>query len=301
MKLIDDWLLSNAVNRTSNNLIIYNGYPLSVVVAVLLHSAVLATLLYLQGNSSSEALELVQPTVITALFIDENPQIRNEQNIERRQAERVETQRREREEAERQQQLEEQQRQEEQERIDEANRLEEERQATLLREETARREADERARELERQRELELERQRELERQEQLEREERDRAEQQRLRELAEAERQAEAAAEGARTELQLVQSATGLIQQIVQESWSRPPSARNGMRAILRIAMVPTGEVTEATIIESSGDPAFDRSAENAVYRAAPFTELQALPIRLFNQNFRTLQLVFQPEDLLN
>jgi hypothetical protein len=36
-------------------------------------------------------------------------------------------------------------------------------------------------------------------------------------------------------------------------------------------------------------------------VYRAAPFSELTALPIRVFNQNFRTLSLIFQPEDLLN
>ena len=109
------------------------------------------------------------------------------------------------------------------------------------------------------------------------------------------------AALQAARTESQLVQSATGLIQQIVQENWSRPPSARNGMRAILQIRMLPTGELVEATITQSSGDPAFDRSAENAVYRAAPFTELQQLPISIFNTNFRSLSLIFEPEDLLN
>jgi colicin import membrane protein len=72
-------------------------------------------------------------------------------------------------------------------------------------------------------------------------------------------------------------------------------------MRAVIQIRMLPTGELIDARITQSSGDPAFDRSAENAVYRAAPFSELTALPIRVFNQNFRTLSLIFQPEDLLN
>ncbi len=58
-------------------MIIYNGYPLSVVVAVIFHILVLTALLYLQTNSRAEGLELVQPTIITALFIDENPQLRN--------------------------------------------------------------------------------------------------------------------------------------------------------------------------------------------------------------------------------
>jgi len=47
-------------------------------------------------------------------------------------------------------------------------------------------------------------------------------------------------------------------------------------MRAILRIRMLPTGELIEASITQSSGDSAFDRSAENAVYSASPFAELQ-------------------------
>ena len=109
-----------------------------------------------------------------------------------------------------------------------------------------------------------------------------------------------QAAQELASTEFELVQSAIALIQQLVQENWSRPPSARNGMRAILQIRLLPTGELVSASITESSGDVAFDRSAENAVYRAAPFRELQTLPINLFNRNFRILSLIFQPEDLL-
>ena len=159
--------------------------------------------------------------------------------------------------------------------------------------------------ELERQLRLEQKQELERERREQEDREERELAarqqqEAERRREIAER-ASAEAAAEAARTEFELVQSATAIIQQAVQQVWNRPPSARNGMRAILQIQMLPTGELLDARITQSSGDPAFDRASENAVYSAAPFTELRDLPINIFNANFRTLSLIFQPEDLLN
>ena len=63
---------------TFNNVVIYNGYPLSVVVAVTFHSVILALLLYLQSGKSPETLELVQPNVVKALLIQENPQVANE-------------------------------------------------------------------------------------------------------------------------------------------------------------------------------------------------------------------------------
>ena len=78
------------MNNTFNNLVIYNGYPLSVVVAILFHIFVLSVLLYLQSNGRTDVLNLVQPSVITALFIDENPQVRNEQNRELQRLERTE-------------------------------------------------------------------------------------------------------------------------------------------------------------------------------------------------------------------
>ena len=272
------------MNTFLNNLIIYNGYPLSIVVAVSFHSLILAFLIWLQSTSSADSLELVQPTIIKALFIDENPQVRNQRiieqqrirEIEREEQRRVQQERELEQEADRQRQEEEQQR------------------AALLERE-----------ELERQLRLEQQEELERERREQEDREERELAarqqqEAERRREIAERASE-EAAAEAARTEFELVQSATAIIQQAVQQVWNRPPSARNGMRAILQIQMLPTGELLDARITQSSGDPAFDRASENAVYSAAPFTELRDLPINIFNANFRTLSLIFQPEDLLN
>lgn len=276
------------MNNIFNNLVIYNGYPISIAAAVAFHVMILVLLVWVQSNNRMDSFELVQPTIVKALFIDENPQVRNQQILERQRVERIEQQRilreeeqfREQEEVERQRQVQEQR----------------EREQTVLRDQE------------------ELERQRAQEAQQERERQERTRVEQQRelveaerLRQEEEVERQRQAeevaviAAEAARTEFELVQSATALIQQALQQVWNRPPSARNGMRAILRIRMLPTGELIEASITQSSGDSAFDRSAENAVYSASPFAELQNLPINVFNTNFRTLTLIFEPEDLLN
>ena len=276
------------MNNIFNNLVIYNGYPISIAAAVAFHVMILVLLVWVQSNNRMDSFELVQPTIVKALFIDENPQVRNQQILERQRGERIDLQRilreeeqfREQEEVERQRQVQEQR----------------EREQTVLRDQE------------------ELERQRAQEAQQERERQERTRVEQQRelveaerLRQEEEVERQRQAeevaviAAEAARTEFELVQSATALIQQALQQVWNRPPSARNGMRAILRIRMLPTGELLEASITQSSGDSAFDRSAENAVYSASPSAELQNLPINVFNTNFRTLSPIFEPEDLLN
>ena len=276
-----------------DNVVIYNGYPLSVVVAVTFHSVILALLLYLQSSRSPEALELIQPTVVKALLIQENPQVANE----RKRLERRQQQQRAREQEVAQQAAEADRQRREQEQAD--ARAEEQRKARELaslrqRQEQERLDAEQLVREREEREELEEERRRQ-----------RELAEMQRQQEIRDRERQQEAAdaaaAELASSEFEMVQSGTAIIQQAVQSVWSRPPSARNGMRAILQIRMLPTGELVDAVITESSGDPAFDRSAENAVYSAAPFRELQALPINVFNENFRSLSLIFQPEDLLN
>ena len=279
------------MNTPLNNLVIYNGYPLSIAVALVIHIMIFLTLLYLQSASDAQSLELVQPTVIKALFINENPQL-GISSSEQRRVEQVEQQRRQeqqRQEAEILEREAQQQREAEQQRLErEQAALREREELERLRESAEREEQERLEAESQRRRQQEIAAEQERSRQQE--------AQQRRQQELAEA-----SAAEAARTEFELVQSATALIQQAVQETWSRPPSARNGMRAVLQIRMLPTGEVLDAVITQSSGDPAFDRSAENALYRAAPFRELQSLPISVFNANFRSLSLIFEPEDLLN
>ena len=97
----------------------------------------------------------------------------------------------------------------------------------------------------------------------------------------------------------QLTQSYIALIASVIEDNWSRPPSARNGMEAELVLQLIPTGEVVSVTVARSSGLPAFDRSAVMAVQKAGKFPELQQMPTRIFNKDFRSLRLKFKPEDL--
>lgn len=93
------------------------------------------------------------------------------------------------------------------------------------------------------------------------------------------------------------IQQYIAAIQQQLQRNWSRPPSARIGMRSVLKISTIPGGEVISVSVIESSGNAAFDRSAEQAVYRAG----ILAVPenVALFGKHFREMELIFRPEDL--
>ena len=214
----------------------------------------------------------VQPKVIQARLIEleaKAPPARTEviDLTARRQAEEAERQRqaqaqREREEQERQRQLEEQRRREE------AQRQEQERQA-------------------EEQRQREAEQQRQQQEAEQ-------RAQEEFQRVLMEEE-----SYQAAMVEQELVDAVGYEIERAVELNWSRPPSARRGMQAILRVSLVPTGGLTSVDIVESSGDSAFDRSAMQAVQKAAPFDAVRELDPVVFERNFRAFQFRFNPQDL--
>ncbi|MEM8766775.1 MAG: cell envelope integrity protein TolA [Pseudomonadota bacterium] len=130
-------------------------------------------------------------------------------------------------------------------------------------------------------------------------------ARQQRLQALAETsflyslENESEDLAQNASAEAEAVaQSYRYGIYQKVVANWSRPPSARNGMEALLQVDLVPTGEVVAVNIIERSGSAAFDQSAEAAVRKARRFEVPKESAI--FEQHFRRFTLLFRPEDLL-
>lgn len=90
---------------------------------------------------------------------------------------------------------------------------------------------------------------------------------------------------------------AQGIYQMIVT-NWSRPPSARNGMQTKLLVELVPTGDVVNVTIVSSSGNEAFDRSAEQAVRKVGKFDVPK--DSKLFEKYFRRFPVLFNPEDLL-
>jgi colicin import membrane protein len=88
-----------------------------------------------------------------------------------------------------------------------------------------------------------------------------------------------------------------GQIQRQIIQNWSRPPSARNGMQALLKVYLVPTGEVVDVVVVESSRNEAFDRSAILAVRKSERFIVPQES--REFEKNFREFTVLFKPEDL--
>ena len=279
----------------------FNGYPFSVMLALLIHGLILGSLLILQ-RADSEVLDVVRPPAVKALLVEENPQARNEQ-MQQQRSEQQRQERREQEQARQEQARQEQARQEQ-------ARQEQARQEQAAREAAAQQEQQRQAvirqqreqQEAEQQRQQELAREQEQARQQEVARQqEAQRQEQQRQADAA-AQAAADATArEQAETESEIVMAYTAVIHDLVQRNWSRPPSARNNMTAVLRIRLVPTGDVVDVEIVRSSGDAAFDRAAETAVRAVGRFSELQGMPPRMFERNFRSLLLTFRPEDLLN
>ena len=86
-------------------------------------------------------------------------------------------------------------------------------------------------------------------------------------------------------------------IQREIIQNWSRPPSARNGMQALLKVYLVPTGEVVNVTLTQGSGNDAFDRSAVLAVRKAERF--VVPAESAQFERNFREFEVLFRPDDL--
>lgn len=267
----------------------FEGYPPAVLLAVLLHAGV--AWFMLERDFDRQEVIKVQPMQISAATAKENPQkLRRLQQVQQQRAadQRARDEARAREqavrereaqqraEAERQRQAQQRQR-EEQQRLEQARIAEEERQAQ------ARRQAEEEAT---RRRLAEQQRQQELE--------------QQRQRAEAEALRQAQANAAATNAENDIVSQYMAIIQDLIQQNWVIPPSARNGMVAIVEIRTTPVGDITTYQVIQSSGDASFDRSVLQAVARVGNLQELRDLPNAVYERNFRRFNLQFQPEDLL-
>ena len=155
----------------------------------------------------------------------------------------------------------------------------------------------ERVAEVERQRLAEAERQRqaEAERQRQAEAERQRQAEAERQRrETADRERREREARElVARERAQQVVLSQWMrdIQSKVQRNWNQPEQWPSGTSCTVRVSMIPGGEVVQARLLSSCGDPVRDRSVESAVLRASP------LPMPSDPAVFRReIDLVFRP-----
>lgn len=84
------------------------------------------------------------------------------------------------------------------------------------------------------------------------------------------------------------------VIKQQVERSWLKPPQNVEGLSCVVQVRLIPGGDVVPGgvSIIKSSGNDAFDRSVESAVYKAAPLP----VPSGALFESFRNLRLNFKP-----
>jgi len=185
-------------------------------------------------------------------------------------------------------------------------RIKRENEAKLAAEKAAQEAAEAAAKQKEQQEQLRLQAEQERQRQEEQEQQRIRKEQQQALlddiaKEKAQIDAQvaAEQVARQAAEDEVAKQSYSDLIRKRITGAWSRPPSARNNMIVELTIELIPTGEVVNVNVTDSSGNAAYDRSAVRAVNRVGAFPELREMSRRLFDSEFRSFKLAFSPEDL--
>jgi colicin import membrane protein len=91
-----------------------------------------------------------------------------------------------------------------------------------------------------------------------------------------------------------VVEQYATIIKQRIKRYWIKPANSQDGLQCTLRVTLLPGGDVKQVNVIKSSGNPVFDRSAESAVYKAAPLpqpTDPKAAAA------LRDFQFIFKPE----
>lgn len=88
------------------------------------------------------------------------------------------------------------------------------------------------------------------------------------------------------------------LIRFRASETWSRPPSTRNGIAVTLQIGMATNGTITSVEIAKSSGDGPYDRSVLATVKNIGQLPEAQELKSSDLAK-YRLFQMSFTPDDL--
>lgn len=85
-------------------------------------------------------------------------------------------------------------------------------------------------------------------------------------------------------------------IRKKVNDKWIKPASLKGKLHCTIRVKLFPGGDVMDAKVVISSGNAVFDRSAENAVWKAEP------LPVpndpMIFRKKFKTFTFIFNPNN---
>ena len=98
---------------------------------------------------------------------------------------------------------------------------------------------------------------------------------------------------ESQQSQLELYSS---LIIKSIQSAWRKPMNIQDGLVCDLRLSINKNGRITNVNLIRSSGNLRFDNSALKAVQRAETFSFFKDIPYSLYNTNFKSIVITFNP-----
>lgn len=300
--------------------------PVSVTLALLIHALVLVLLIW-QGSVNREFKQPLKTPIIKATLLTEDPALARHKKAK----EKLEEKKREEDKQKKQQEDQKRKVEDQKRKVEDQKRLEAERIAAekqlqveagkkeqAEREAAARKKAEEQ-RQAEQKKQLQLKRLQEEEQkrksaaekqraeEEAIRRGIEERREQEAAQERAEEERvwneseriRAEKIAEQAAVDAEAVATMESVMFDMISSQWIRPPGVSSELETTLEVRLLGTGELASngIRVIKSSGNTAFDRSAVQAIEKAAPFPLLRLEPRQ--RDKFRQLVFVFTPEDL--
>ena len=81
-----------------------------------------------------------------------------------------------------------------------------------------------------------------------------------------------------------------------IENAWIKPKNIPKGLIANLRLTIRPSGRITKADLIMSSGNIRFDNSALQAVRRVETFNFFSLISKSLYENEFQTISISFNP-----
>ncbi|MDE1464945.1 energy transducer TonB [Spartinivicinus poritis] len=91
--------------------------------------------------------------------------------------------------------------------------------------------------------------------------------------------------------------SIAGEMQENILSNWSEPEGANRGLEVMIQTELDRNGRVLRMSVIESSGNMQFDKSAMNAIKRVGQFEEVKYVNDTTYSRNFKKLRFIFRPE----
>lgn len=301
--------------------------PSSLVVAVLMHLAIVALMLFgldwlIKPEVVQPKVNIVQAQLVDSAELEESVKAKEQEKKQQEEKQKQEAEAKSKAEAEKKRQAEEADKKRKQDEAERQRKVEEDRLKKVELEKQAKEEERKKLEELEKKRQAEDEAKKKVEAEKKKAEEEakkkaeeeakkkadeeakkkaeaeKKRKAEEEAKKKAEAERKkrqleidAQMAAEGEASEAEMVMAA---IQTKIQRNWLRPPgAAESGLKCTVRVRLNEKGSVLGVQVVESSGNDGFDRSVEKAVYKSDPLPMPQSSGLK---DRFRDINFIFDP-----